>query len=82
MIVTSIVMFIIAVAAGVLELPSLLRKAWTKEAIVYTVMLVAGSIVSVMAIENIRPFSPMSVPEEMYKPVYEWMHHILHVKED
>lgn len=75
-----IIVFTLASLVAVLELPLLIRKAWTKEVILYSVMLIAGSILSVFAMQGIQLPSTMKVPEVIYKPLYDWMQQILKIK--
>ncbi|MFF2019073.1 hypothetical protein [Paenibacillus sp. NPDC058177] len=79
---TIIVVSCWSLAIAAFELPPLIRKGWARETLIFTVMLVAGAIVSIVALQGIQTPSPMRVPELIYKPLYQWMQHILQVKDD
>ncbi len=75
-----LIVMTLASIAAVLELPPLIRKAWTKEVVIYSVMLISGSILSIVALQGIQLTSPMKLPEVIYKPIYNWMQYILQIK--
>jgi hypothetical protein len=78
---TILIVVTLALIAAILELPPLIKKAFTKEVITYSVMLIIGSILSVAALQEIQIPSPMKVPEMIYKPLYEWMQQTLKIKD-
>ncbi|OBZ10483.1 hypothetical protein A8L34_17950 [Bacillus sp. FJAT-27264] len=79
---TIIVVGLCSLAIAAFELPPLIKKGWAREILIFIVMLVAGAIVSIVALKGIQTPSPMRVPELIYKPLYRWMQHILQVKDD
>ncbi|MFC3750135.1 hypothetical protein [Paenibacillus sp. GCM10012306] len=79
---TTIVVGFCSLAIAAFELPPLIKKGWARETLIFIVMLVAGAIVSIVALKGIQTPSPMRVPELIYKPLYRWMEYILQVKDD
>jgi hypothetical protein len=82
MVITIMTVSLLAILVAALELPPLLRKGWWKEALTFAVMLIAGAIVSILALEKVQMPSMMVLPEFIYKPFYYWMRYILQIKEN
>lgn len=81
MLLTILIVVTLALIALLIELPPLIKKAFTREAFAYSFMLIIGSILSVIALREIHIPSTMRIPEMMYKPLYEWMQHTFNVKD-
>jgi ABC-type Mn2+/Zn2+ transport system permease subunit len=62
----------IAVIAGAIEMPSLIRRS-AKEAAVYGIMLSIGAALSVVAIQLADLPSPLNVLAYVFKPVNAWL---------
>ncbi|MEK8128728.1 hypothetical protein WMW72_12510 [Paenibacillus filicis] len=72
MVKTILVVVLLAVIAAAVELPAQIRQAWTRDVVVYAVLLIVGSILSTYALLGIQFPSLMRVPELMFKPISEW----------
>jgi hypothetical protein len=62
----------IAAIAGVIEMPSLVRRS-AKEAAVYGIMLSIGAVLSAAAIQMADLPSPLNVLAYIFKPVNVWL---------
>ncbi|RXZ80058.1 hypothetical protein EBB07_20135 [Paenibacillaceae bacterium] len=73
MIKTILLVTLVALLAAAFEVPAQWKQGRIKEVIAYSLLLVAGSVLSVIAIQDIQIPSPMIVPETIYKPLYNWL---------
>lgn len=63
----------VAAAVGMIELPPLFRKRWYKEAAVHIASLLAGTVLSVIAIRLIALPSPLNIIVTVFKPINDWL---------
>lgn len=74
----SIAVFLVALIVGVAELPSLIRKRWGRETILYLLLLIIGTTLSILAIQLARVSSPLNVLITVYKPLTDWLAYFFH----
>jgi len=69
----AIVVVAAAALVGSLELPSLFRKRWGKEIVLYVLMLAVGTIYSIFAVRLARVPSPVGIMATLSKHLERWM---------
>lgn len=63
---------LIAAVAGAIELPGLFRRS-AKETAVYGFMLIAGTAMSIAAIQLANWPSPLKVLTYIFAPLHDWL---------
>ncbi|RXZ80746.1 hypothetical protein EBB07_17325 [Paenibacillaceae bacterium] len=54
---------------GALQLPGLIRKKWWKEVAMYSILLIAGTVSSFIALKLIEVSSPFEWIAWLYRPI-------------
>ncbi|WP_256758932.1 hypothetical protein [Cohnella sp. WQ 127256] len=74
----SIFVVLVALMISVIELPSLIRKRWSRETLLYLLLLITGTTLSVLAIRLTRISSPLNFLISIYKPLIDWFAYFFH----
>ncbi|RKN84783.1 hypothetical protein [Paenibacillus ginsengarvi] len=68
----TVIVIAFAAAAGTLELPRAYRRS-IKEAVVYAVMLAAGTVLSIAAMRTVDWPSPLLLLVPIFRPLHVWI---------
>lgn len=69
----TVIVIAFAAAAGTLELPRVYRRGSIKEAVVYAVMLAAGTVLSIAAMNTVDWPSPLLLLVPLFRPLHVWI---------